>query len=478
MGVAYNSRIITDGLVLALDAANNKSILSTVEVLVVAGGGAGGNGTGSGYESGGGGAGGLIYSSSHSITPGSAITVTVGAGGASATSSTPAANGANSVFGALTAIGGGGGATAPAVGSSGGSGGGGSHNQTGGGSGTAGQGFSGATPAQGSSGGGGGGAGGPGKSTSSNADGSGGIGLPFSISGSLQYYAGGGGGSRHTDVSGGLGGGGAGVSLSAGYANGSPGGTNTGGGGGGANQPATNTGGGAGGSGIIIVRYPGSQRASGGTVTSVGGYTIHTFTTSGTFTPTWGDMSTNGNTGTLTNGPTYSSANGGSIVFDGSNDYIDCGDTFSLSITIGTVCAWFKKPHGSVYKGLVDKGRDGYGAWSLNVDEVGNTATFKARISGTNRSIIASSNYGNNIWTYVCGVYDGTTLAIYQNGIISNSASYSGTIGTNSVSVKIGSASDGLHFDGNIAQASIYNRALSAAEISQNFNALRGRFGI
>ena len=80
MGVAYNSRIVTDGLVLALDAANNKSILSTVEVLVVGGGGAGGNGTGSGYESGGGGAGGLIYSSSHSITPGSAITATVGAG--------------------------------------------------------------------------------------------------------------------------------------------------------------------------------------------------------------------------------------------------------------------------------------------------------------------------------------------------------------------------------------------------------------
>ena len=226
-----------------------------VEVLCVAGGGAGGNGTGSGYESGGGGAGGLLYNSAFTVSSNTGIALTVGAGGASATSSTPAANGGNSVFGALTAIGGGGGATAPAAGSSGGSGGGGSHNQTGGGSGTAGQGFSGATPAQSSSGGGGGGAGGPGKSTSSYADGSGGIGLAFSISGSLQYYAGGGGGSNHSNVSGGLGGGGAGTS-SGGYGNGSPGGTNTGGGGGGANQPATNTGGGAGGSGIIIVRYP------------------------------------------------------------------------------------------------------------------------------------------------------------------------------------------------------------------------------
>ena len=193
---------------------------------------------------------------------------------------------------------------------------------------------------------------------------------------------------------------------------------------------------------------------------------------------TWTDLSGNSNNGTLTNGPTYSSTNGGSIVFDGSNDYVDCGNSSNLSITVGTVCAWFKKSHGSGYKGLVDKGRDGYGAWSLNVDETANTATFKARISGNNIALIASSSYGNDIWNYVCGVYDGTNLSIYQNGTLSNSASYSGTIGTNSESVRVGSANDGLYFNGNIVQVQIYNKALTAAEIQQNFNALRGRFGI
>jgi hypothetical protein len=193
----------------------------------------------------------------------------------------------------------------------------------------------------------------------------------------------------------------------------------------------------------------------------------------------WTDLTGRGNNGTLTNGPTYNSVNGGNISFDGSNDYIDCGNSSNLSITVGTVCAWFKKSHGSGYKGLVDKGRDGYGAWSLNVDEAANTATFKARISdGNNRSIIASSSYGNDIWTYVCGIYDGTNLSIYQNGTLSNSAQYSGTIGTNSISVRVGSANDGLYFNGNIAQVSIYNRALTAAEIQQNFNATRSRFGI
>jgi len=60
------------------------------------------------------------------------------------------------------------------------------------------------------------------------------------------------------------------------------GGTNTGNGGDGAGTSPT----GSGGSGIVVIRYTGAQRATGGTITSSGGYTVHTFTTSGTFTAT------------------------------------------------------------------------------------------------------------------------------------------------------------------------------------------------
>lgn len=472
MGVFAGPEITESGLVLALDAANNKSILSAVEVLVVAGGGAGGNGTGYGYESGGGGAGGLIYSSSHSITPGSAITATIGGGGASATSLTPGTNGSNSVFGSLTAIGGGGGASSPAGGSSGGSGGGGSHSGTAGGSGTAGQGFSGATPVQSSSGGGGGGAGGPGKSTSSNADGSGGIGLPFSISGSLQYYAGGGGGSRHTNVSGGLGGGGAGVSLSAGYANGSPGGTNTGGGGGGANQPATSTGGGAGGSGIIIVRYPGSQRATGGTVTSVGGYTIHTFTTSGTFTPNFGDMSGNGNTGELVNGVGYSSSNRGSLTFDGSNqrvstNYKPSGERSyfiwvkfsSLTHSSGYQVTGTQQSNAFTYIGIENGGDVYYYAGADTGGNIGNPVTV-------------------NTWVNLgFALFPDGSRRVYKNGIEIH-YNTGGLGGTATLEFSVGCINQNYFITGNIAQVSIYNRALSAAEIQQNFNATRSRYGI
>jgi hypothetical protein len=79
---------------------------------------------------------------------------------------------------------------------------------------------------------------------------------------------------------GGSGGGGSGGALNIGPGSGS---TNTGGGGGGVGQ-TQNVAGAPGGSGIVIIRYPGAQRGSGGSVTSSGGFTIHTFTGNGTYT--------------------------------------------------------------------------------------------------------------------------------------------------------------------------------------------------
>ena len=165
-----------------------------------------------------------------------------------------------------------------------------------------------------------------------------------------------------------------------------------------------------------------------------------------------------------------------SIYFDGSNDYILYGDTTSFSVTLTTICVWFKKSHGSSFMTLVDKGRDNYGAWSVCVDETANKVTFKARISGTNRSITCSSNYNSNSWNYVCGVFDGINLSIYLNGTLNNSASYSGTIDNNSVAIRIGGANDGYYLSGNIGHVSIYNKALTSTEILQNYNATKKKY--
>lgn len=269
-----------------------------IEFLVVAGGGGGG----STYHGGGGGAGGLIDSTA-TVTSGTSYSITIGAGGTGGVQGLPGArgsNGQNSSAFTQTAIGGGGGASygfTGGGGASGGSGGGGAQNDTGttqhlGGAGTSGQGNAGGnTTSSGSwlGGGGGGGAGAAGGNGSGNGNptgsvaGAGGNGINWKSLGTT--YAGGGGGSYGTGGSGGAGGSGGGGN--GGTAQGSNGSANTGGGGGGSerNNPSTTPyPGGNGGSGVVVVRYQGGQRGSGGTVTSSGGYTYHTFTSSGTFT--------------------------------------------------------------------------------------------------------------------------------------------------------------------------------------------------
>jgi hypothetical protein len=247
-----------------------------INTLVVAGGGSGGGGT-----AGGGGAGGVV-STLTDVNVGS-YPVVVGAGGGVPGNQKSGINGVNSSFNGVAAIGGGGGGySQPAsCGLSGGSGGGGQdyYGVSTSGLGTALQGNPGG-PLGNASGSGGGGAGGGGwNGETAYVGGAGGIGIQSSISGTSQYYGGGGGGG--VGGLGGLGGGGNGADAA-----GIAGTANTGGGGGGGFSYATGNGG-AGGSGIVIISYPtGSVTATGGTMTTSGGYTIHTFTGNGTLSVT------------------------------------------------------------------------------------------------------------------------------------------------------------------------------------------------
>lgn len=238
------------------------SVANTVSALVVAGGGGGS------VNNGGGGAGGVISNSALAIALGS-YTITIGAGGVGSGS-----NGSNSSIGSLAVATGGGAASGNNPGAAGGSGGGGGGNSGAGGTGIAGQGHNGGSGASGA-GGGGGGAGIVGSNAGVNIGGNGGNGVSSSISGTAVTYGGGGGGFSSTLGTGGTGGGGnAGTTGGNGTAN-------TGGGGGAGNTA------GSGGSGIVIISYPtGFFSATGGTITTSGGNTIHTFTTTGTWNVT------------------------------------------------------------------------------------------------------------------------------------------------------------------------------------------------
>lgn len=264
----------------------------SIDYLVVAGGGGGGGAAGVNSVGGaGGGAGGMVYSSA-TVVQGSSLIVTVGAGGAGgasggggSTASNGSAGSASSLGALATAVGGGGGANGASAskvnGGSGGSGGGGGWESMAGGSGTSGQGYNGGAGNTAGTGGGGGRSANGGTSPSSYLGGVGGNGLAWLDS--VTYAGGGGAGSyAGAGASGGTGGGGTGGGTN--NSNGLAGTANTGGGGGGAGRiSGTGYTGGNGGSGIVIVRYAGPQRAQGGVVTSSGGYTYHTFTSSGTY---------------------------------------------------------------------------------------------------------------------------------------------------------------------------------------------------
>jgi hypothetical protein len=261
----------------------------SIDFLVVAGAGSGGN-----WGGGGGGAGGF-RTSTQIVTIGTAITVTVGDGGATtATTGTAGNDGSNSSISGsglttITSTGGGGGGKLGGGninGRSGGSGGGGGT--------TAGSGNTPSTsPSQGNNGGssadngsGGGGAGAVGANGSAGAGGNGGNGTASSITGSSVTYAGGGGGGADTAGTGGSGGG---ANGSTGNNNASAGTVNLGGGGGGSRNSDGNGGtGGAGGKGVVILSVPTAKYSSTSTgsptVTTSGSNTILSFTGSGSYT--------------------------------------------------------------------------------------------------------------------------------------------------------------------------------------------------
>lgn len=195
----------------------------------------------------------------------------------------------------------------------------------------------------------------------------------------------------------------------------------------------------------------------------------------GISTTAWNDRSSQGNNGTLTNGPTYSSANGGSIIFDGTDDYMPIGTTgFPYGSSSGTLSAWANATSATA----------GNGNWIISY---GNSAASQARFIGVYNQIyyfggwtndITAVGFQTNTWFNMVGVYDGTNASMYINGALVSGPTAK-TWNTVANTAQLGrQVYAGEYWNGRIANVQVYNRALTAAEISQNFNATRGRFGI
>jgi len=196
---------------------------------------------------------------------------------------------------------------------------------------------------------------------------------------------------------------------------------------------------------------------------------------------TWTDLSGNGRTGTLTGGPTYSTTNGGSIVFDGINDYVQC--TGSLTVTAATFVAWIRR-NGTQnpYSGIIFSRGAGSNISGLGIGQTGTTNQIGYTWHGQSSSYFFTSNLTipNLTWCMIAVSVTSTAATLYlcqSSGITTatNTTSHPSTV-LDDIKIAQDEIVGDRWFKGNIASAQIYNKALTAAEITQNYNAMRKRF--
>ncbi len=198
---------------------------------------------------------------------------------------------------------------------------------------------------------------------------------------------------------------------------------------------------------------------------------------------TWSDLSGNGNNATLINTPTYSSSQSGYFSFlDTSTQYATISDIGSLSQW--TVEAWFRPTASFTGKVTAIVTNQFDLSTKLNYSLGTNTAPGSYNICAGyfNGAWRTTSGFAPtlNTWVHVVGTYDGTTIRQYVNAVLNTSLTYTGTPQSGG-QIRIArrwdetTASSNL-YKGDISIIRIYNTALNAAEVLQNYNAVSSRY--
>jgi len=189
----------------------------------------------------------------------------------------------------------------------------------------------------------------------------------------------------------------------------------------------------------------------------------------------WNNLANPLLSGSLVNGPTFNPSNGGSIVFDGTNDYGIISQNPAFDFNTFTCAAWIKTSTNGRCISFIGGATSGYKYY------FGIHSTNALRINYDNVAIINGiTSVATNNWVYATITYSTPTTALYVNGILDlTSSAMSGNLKPLNGPTYVGSTLGNFEFFlGNMAQTSIYNRALSAAEVLQNYNATKGRFGL
>ena len=195
-------------------------------------------------------------------------------------------------------------------------------------------------------------------------------------------------------------------------------------------------------------------------------------------------MSSGGNNGTLINGPTFSSANSGSIVFDGADDYVSLpSQTALFSNSSFTVSLW-------IYPGSIGD-EDSFGMLFSSIGPGPNYNSKAVLIRLEYPTVIRFAFYNDdlvtatgawvpNTWQNIVCTYNYTTdtSSIYVNGVSKATGANGPCTETGTMTTKIANWFAQEHYVGRVSLCSLYNRSLSQTEITQNFNAVKGRFGL
>jgi len=206
----------------------------------------------------------------------------------------------------------------------------------------------------------------------------------------------------------------------------------------------------------------------------------------------WTDVNGLGpkNNGTLINGPTFSTDGGGSIVFDVADDYVTTTGMENYEYTSGiTVAVWHYNDGNARYRGVVNNGTndDRLGGFDLRYGREdyfqgpNNGTRLGWRITTGTQAKFLNINANIDEWHYYVGTYNNEEIRVYKDGVLFDGplSISGGILKTTSVSTTIGfSRNTSERLSGKLAATQIYNRALSAQEILQNYNAQKGRFGL
>jgi len=196
---------------------------------------------------------------------------------------------------------------------------------------------------------------------------------------------------------------------------------------------------------------------------------------------TWYDLSGNNYNGTLVNGPTYNSANEGSIFFDGTNDHVTLPSGFANFTGGLTIEAWVYSTNNNSFGRIIDLSSGvNSGNILLSRDSSNNDMAIYIYTTSFTSLATTSTQYPINQWAHWVATANGTTWVIYKNGssVATLTTSILPTNVTRTVNYIARSVYNDPYFQGNISIERMYDRALSASEVLQNYNAEKSRYGL